>query len=115
MKVRACLLILLLISQPLSAAAHLWQTSVADESAGNHCDTAAMLELQQSVNDRFNDSTSEQAECNDSCDLCAACAVVANADAVVDVVHPFAGDSPAPRQVQPPGETDLLYRPPILS
>jgi len=112
---RACLLMLLLISQPLSAAAHLWQASVADESAGSHCDTAAMHELQQSVTDSFHDSSSEYAECNDSCDLCAACAVVANADAVVDVVHPLSGDSPAPRQVQPPGETDLLYRPPILS
>ena len=115
MKVRACLLILLLISQPLSAAAHLWQTSVADESAGSHCDTIAMHMQQQSAADISKDSAGEHAECNDSCDLCAACAVVANADAVVDVVHPLSGDSPAPRQVQPPGETDLLYRPPILS
>jgi hypothetical protein len=109
MKVRACILILLLIGQPLSAVGAVWQSAGADDFTTGHCDSGAKTAQHQPA------SGDDHSDCIDSCDLCAACAAAVNAGITTDEPHVRSDNSQTPLVVMPPGQARLLYRPPIQS
>ena len=113
MKVRACMLILLLMGQPLSAVSAALESSGSNDSIAGHCDTETMTEQHQSA--AGDTDSNGHSSCDDSCDLCAACAATVNAGIAAELQHARSGNSPPLLLVTPPGETELLYRPPIQS
>lgn len=113
MKMRAFILILLLLGQPLGALAGALQASFDDASVQGHCETDSMNGQHALNHDVDNDQ--EQIDCGSSCDLCAVCAAV-----VTDIFAGDAGHTPSANSlfrttILPSGIISLLLRPPILS
>jgi len=111
---RAFILILLLLGQPLGALAGALQASFDDASVQGHCETDSMDGQHVADND-LNIDAEERIDCGSSCDLCAACAAV-----VTDIFAGDAGQTPSATSLfrittLPSGITTLLLRPPILT
>jgi hypothetical protein len=109
MYTRAIICCLLMIGQPLVAFASAVQTFAGDEVSATHCES-------MSVTDHANTMPEHgDADCFDSCDQCASCAMAFGVAVLPGHSHSRSANSLMPSIVMPPGETELLYRPPILS
>jgi hypothetical protein len=118
MKWRAFIICLLLLSQPFSSFAAVWQpTHTNDSAAGDliagHCDTEEMVGHQQPLSDDATEN--DHSDCNNSCDLCAACAAVVAEQLTLEQLHARPVNSRDVFLLVPPGKTNHPYRPPILS
>lgn len=114
MRLSTFILISLLISQPVSAFSSTLQ--VTTDQAGDvtaHCETGEQATSLHSGHDESTDGT--HADCETDCGSCASCAASLASFSLVPDVHPAAGHSAPPKILLPPGNTDLLYRPPINS
>lgn len=114
MRMRTFILISLLISQPVAAfsdAAPLEVDQQGDVTA--HCESGELASTQYDGHDG-NDGDAHT-DCETDCGQCASCAAsIANAALALDV-RPVVGHAASPRIQLPPGNADLLYRPPINS
>ena len=117
MRMRTFILISLLISQPVAAftdAGPLTADPQGDVTA--YCESGELASTQYDGHDGHdgNDGDSHT-DCETDCGQCASCAAsIANAALALDV-RPVVGHAASPRIQLPPGNADLLYRPPINS
>jgi hypothetical protein len=111
MHVRAYILCLLILSQPLSAFGAVWHsTASADtgDAMASHCDSESMPEHHQQPA-----SDDASSDCIDACDSCAACALIMATDIAAEQSHARSENGLAPLLVMPPGQSRLVFRPPI--
>lgn len=116
MRFRSLILIFLLISQPVSALNGAWQSlqSDAGATAASHCDgeqidSAHDLAIEAQI------ATSDHADCETECGMCAACSAANNAAQFSVELFPADISAPMLSSLSLLGNFELLYRPPILS
>lgn len=116
MRLRTYILISLLISQPVGAFSSAWQmTAGQGGDPATHCGTGGPTSDAHTGHDagHNNPSSGEHTDCELDCGSCASCAAGMTSVAFDIEVHPPLGHSAPPNILLPPGNTDLLFRPPI--
>ncbi len=124
MRFRTIILILLLISQPVSAFSGSWHSMQPDHGAApatSHCDDnagavhEAVADTAEQPADNATGEDASDSNCDDNCNLCAACAVATTAAQLTLYMPVVTAPVSEPRVLLLTGNTDLLYRPPITS